>query len=254
MKYSSCFFDLYGTLLDIRTDQSMPSLWHAAADWYASFHAVYAPQELQAEYLRLVRAEEDAVTRAFAKRGILIRYPEPEIGNVFSALFRSRGISAKEDLVRDTAQFFRVRSRIRLRPYAGAADLLISLKQAGKRVYLLSNAQRLFTENELKETGLYGLFDDIFISSDAGVKKPDPLFFSYALEKTGSDPADCLMVGNDLECDIEGALSAGMKGYYIHSVLSPGKDRAKTVPEGCIFQDGMDLKLVRKRIIKDDRK
>ncbi|MBR5774174.1 MAG: phosphoribosylformylglycinamidine synthase subunit PurQ, partial [Clostridia bacterium] len=44
-------------------------------------------------------------------------------------------------------------------------------RRVGK-VYLLSNAQSCFTINELKECGLYDLFDGIIISSDVGRKKP----------------------------------------------------------------------------------
>ena len=46
-------------------------------------------------------------------------------------------------------------------------------------------------------------------------------FFGAALEASGQDPADCLMIGNDPVCDVEGAIRAGMDAFYIHSNLSP---------------------------------
>ena len=68
------------------------------------------------------------------------------------------------------------------------------------------------------------------------------------LQSTGYHPSECLMIGNDLSCDILGAQYAGMPGYYILSNLSPSEDRGKAVPSGCMYQKGMNLKLVQKRI------
>ena len=33
--YENYFFDLYGTLVDIRTDENKPLLWHSMADLYS---------------------------------------------------------------------------------------------------------------------------------------------------------------------------------------------------------------------------
>ena len=194
-----------------------------------------------------MEAETESVRKRYAEQGIHVRYPEPEIGNVFSCLFEDKEIHAGKELIRDTAQLYRQTSRRYFRLYAGAAELLESLRQAGIRVCLLSNAQRLFTEEELRESGIYDLFEEIFISSDYGVKKPDPVFFET---KIGMDPSRCLMVGNDIECDMEGAVATGMSGYYIYSKLSPDSDRKRSIPAGCISQKGMNLKLVQRYILR----
>ena len=47
----------------------------------------------------------------------------------------------------------------------GVTDLLEALKKKGKKIYLLSNAQRIFTEYEMHTLGIAKYFDDIFISS-----------------------------------------------------------------------------------------
>lgn len=250
MKYQACFFDLYGTLMDIRTEESKPFLWEIMSDWYSSHGARYTPDELREAYLTQVEAETESVRKRYAEQGIHVKYPEPEIGNVFSCLFEDKEIHAGKELIRDTAQLYRQTSRRYFRLYAGAAELLESLRQAGIRVCLLSNAQRLFTEEELRESGIYDLFEEIFISSDYGVKKPDPVFFETAVRKIGMDPSRCLMVGNDIECDMEGAVATGMSGYYIYSKLSPDSDRKRSIPAGCISQKGMNLKLVQRYILR----
>ena len=41
------FFDLYGTLVDIRTDERKPSLWRGAADFLSLCGAAYTSAELK---------------------------------------------------------------------------------------------------------------------------------------------------------------------------------------------------------------
>ena len=48
MRYRDCIFDLYGTLVDIHTDEERPQLWEDLAAWYQEHGAPYAPEELQA--------------------------------------------------------------------------------------------------------------------------------------------------------------------------------------------------------------
>lgn len=57
-------------------------------------------------------------------------------------------------------------------------------------------------------------FSATHYAADVGVSKPDPLFFSLALERFGLDPGTTLVVGDRLDNDYEPARAAGM-----HAVL-----------------------------------
>ena len=81
------------------------------------------------------------------------------------------------------AASFRAMSLKYIKLYDGALDLLRSLKEAGGKVYLLSNAQSSFTKPELKLLGIYDEFDGIVISSDEGCKKPDVKFYQTILKR-----------------------------------------------------------------------
>ena len=70
-------------------------------------------------------------------------------------------------------------------------------------------------------TGIKSYFDEIFISSDFGVKKPQKEFFQVLMERCGINPAESIMIGNDETCDIQGAQTVGMDTLYIHSNISP---------------------------------
>ena len=236
----ACIFDLYGTLVDIHTDENQPSLWRRMAGFAASKGARYEAEELRRAYLRLAAAEEARLTRR--DRGIPGACPEIDLGRLFAALYAEKGVEAGDALISETAWAFRRASTTHLRLYAGARELLTALRASGRRVYLLSNAQSLFTRPELEALGLCGAFDRIYISSEAGCKKPDSRFFRLLLEREELEAADCLMIGNDPRCDGEGARAVGMGAYVIRSALSP-RDAAG------YDQQGMDLKRLRRLIL-----
>ena len=130
----------------------------------------------------------------------------------------------------EISRVFRALSLRRLGLFPGAAEVLGALRAAGKKVILLTNAQSGFTRPELHLLGLDTAFDAIFISGDAGVKKPSPAFFGL-LWQTGLRPEDSVMVGNDGRCDCRGAAEAGMDSFYIHTEQSPEDE--PVLPKNC---------------------
>lgn len=230
--YDAYIFDLYGTLVDIHTEENQPSLWKRMAGFYASCGARYTPEELHGSYLAYVREAEETLARQ-DRDG---RWIEIELADVFARLYTAKGVSSDPARIRETARRFRQASTTHLRLYAGAKELLTTLRREGSGVYLLSNAQRLFTAPELEALGIADCFDGICISSDEGCKKPDPRFFRRLLDRYGLSGGRCLMIGNDPVCDAEGARSVGMDCWCIRSALSPRELTAG------YDQQGMDLR------------
>ena len=222
-------FDLYGTLIDIRTDESMPSLWRRMALLLSLQGALYVPEELRKAYHAALGAEIDRL--AAAHPSLPREHIEPDILPVFDTLYAQKGVTATAERLKDTAVFFRTLSLRHLRLYPDAAVVLRTLRVRGKGVYLLSNAQAAFTMPELVKLGLASLFDGIVLSSDAGVKKPDQAIFEHILSKYGLRPETCLMIGNDAAADMQGAATVGMAGRYIHTKQSPGRE--VPLPRGC---------------------
>ena len=64
--YNNYIFDLYGTLIDINTDEWNDDLWKKIAILYAYKGAHYTYDELNEEYDRLVQAEKKAVLKRFS--------------------------------------------------------------------------------------------------------------------------------------------------------------------------------------------
>lgn len=196
-------FDLYGTLVDIKTDETSLKFRKKITKYFARLNVSVG---FFAEYQRLCAEQCKG------------RYAEADLLSVF------RGICGDENAALRAARFFRKSSRSRLKLYKGARSLLKRLRSQGARLYLLSNAQACFTLPELEKLKLTEYFNGIELSSEFGEKKPSPAFFGHAIKKYSLDPAKTVYVGNDFNSDILGAKAAGLSAAYIKSNLSPEAD------------------------------
>lgn len=138
------------------------------------------------------------------------------------------------EIVRGAGMLLRVSSTDQAELYPGAHQLLDTLRSAGKKVCLLSNAQRLFTWPEMTMLELCGRFDRIFLSSDWGVKKPSPDYFNLVLQECGCPPDQVMMVGNSIPDDIEPARALGMRTCFLNT------DGLNETPECDLVCEGAD--------------
>ncbi len=227
MRYQNYVFDLYGTLVDIHTDEEQQMLWEKMAMFYGYQGAFYTPAELHDAFYDMVHDLEDMQKSEMLKTGEYAHeaFPEIQIEDVFLGLFQKKNVERDMDFAILTGQFFRALSTEYIRLYEGVPQMLSALKNTGAGVYLLSNAQRAFTQYELKGLDIFKYFDGILISSDYGTKKPDIRFFETLFRRYSLKPEECLMIGNDRNTDIAGAKEAGMHTLYIRSNLSPASDQ-----------------------------
>lgn len=214
--YQNCIFDLYGTLIDIRTDESGDKFWNDVVNIYKSHGASYTAEEIEHHYHRIARSETHLEHIVHP----LYSHIEIDLERVFKRLYFRKGVHATKAVIDDTAVRFRKASTKLLKLYDGVIDLLKSLKEAGKSVYLLSNAQRCFTYPELCELGLVDYFDGIFISSDLSCCKPSKIFFDKLFKTYNLKKSESIMIGNDCISDMQGAHNAGVDGLYIHQEIS----------------------------------
>tara|TARA_R110002167_G_scaffold206540_2_gene410531 strand:+ start:136 stop:804 length:669 start_codon:yes stop_codon:yes gene_type:complete len=80
---------------------------------------------------------------------------------------------------------------------------------------ILTNGHRPQAHKKLANLGLDAHFTHIVTPEDCGTRKPDPKFFQHALDLLGLAAQDCVMIGDNLEADIEPALALGLKVFHV---------------------------------------
>ena len=91
------------------------------------------------------------------------------------------------------------------------------------KLYLVTNAVASVQRSRLERSVLANLITDAFISEDAGASKPDKAYFDYALSRIpGASTEHCLVIGDSLATDIQGANNAGLPCCWFNP---KGKER-----------------------------
>lgn len=95
----------------------------------------------------------------------------------------------------------------------GAIELLEYLRPK-YRMFILSNGFKELQSRKMHAAGIDKYFDELILSEDIGVNKPNRELYDYALQKTGSILEESLMIGDMFETDIAGAANIGMEQIY----------------------------------------
>ena len=219
MRFTDLIFDLYGTLVDIHTEEDA-KVWEKTALYFGFYGAHYTGEELKAAFQAELRSREAKAGQSYEC------FPDIPFEQVMASLFRAKGAEENADTLGvNAAQLFRISSLDYVNLYPGVLEALEALRQRGCRLWLLSNAQRIFTEYELRHLGLGEQLDGIYISSDYRCRKPDVRFYNALIDERKLDRDKCLMIGNDLHTDIAGAKAAGLATLYMHTNLTPPDQR-----------------------------
>jgi len=225
-------FDIYGTLIHIKTDEQDLETYRCLSKWL-SYHGISVqPAELKELYLR-------TVNKMLQETGE--KYPEVDLTNVFRRMFIARASESQLDksLLEMAVTTFRSCSRRHIDVYPNVKETLEKLKRKNYKLGIVSNAQKVFTMPELRMFNLEKYFEKIVISSDFGFKKPDPRLFKIALDALKVKPSESVFVGNDA-VDVEGAQKVGMKAIF----LETGYGRKECKPDFIVADVNQILEIV----------
>ncbi|PBQ32635.1 noncanonical pyrimidine nucleotidase, YjjG family [Sphingobacteriaceae bacterium] len=96
----------------------------------------------------------------------------------------------------------------------GCVETLEYLRQNYK-LHIITNGFKEVFGIKMNACGIRNYFDQIIISEEHALVKPDEKIFRLAEHFAGAKKDDCVMIGDSLESDIEGALNAGWEAIYL---------------------------------------
>ncbi len=208
-------FDLYGTLIDIITDENDPWVYSTLSR-YLSYHDIkIAPKELKRTYFEDIQSQLKQSKES---------YPEVDVYKSFSNMMQGYGNKEySRPAIVDTAVLFRSLTMRRFEAFQGVYDVLASLLKKYE-LAIISDAQWVFTEPEMAMLGLTPFFKFRMLSSRFGFKKPDIRLFDMAMKKLMIDPEESVYIGDNPQKDLVGAKKAGMTFILFRSEFKPYND------------------------------
>jgi putative hydrolase of the HAD superfamily len=199
-------FDCYNTLIDIRTDEDSIETYKPVCSWLIYQGVKIDADELMSEYKSIVKEELESRWE---------KYPDIKVELVFSKICKQHALWDIDEVVvgAETARAFRAASLRRFGVFHQSLRLLEELK--GTPMGIVSNAQKVFSELELRYLDLTKHFQFIIFSSEFGHKKPDPRIFLEGANRLGEKPEEILCIGDNMEHDIAPSAKLGMKAMHI---------------------------------------
>ncbi len=98
-----------------------------------------------------------------------------------------------------------------------ALPMLQTLKKQGYAIGLITNGNHALQYSKLNMIGIREVFDEIIVSGDVMVDKPDREIFLLMSEKLSLKPSQMVYVGDNPRNDIAGARNAGYHTVWMRS-------------------------------------
>ncbi len=117
---------------------------------------------------------------------------------------------------------------------ADALETMRNLQKLNIRMGLISNASDHQDVEELvQKFNLNPFLDFVLTSAACGFRKPHPHIFKLALNHWNFSPSQCVMIGDRLDADVQGAQQAGIKGIWLTRRTHQKQD-SSTQPDGIL--------------------
>ena len=198
------FFDLDHTLWDFQKNSSLTfdfllKKYRLDID-LKDFLKIYIP--INFSYWKLYRDEK--ITKEF------LRY------NRLKSAFDKLGIKVEDEIINKMSEDYVLSLPDNNFLIKDAIFILDYLKDRYK-LHVITNGFTEVQNKKIINSKIKKYFHSIIDSESVGVKKPNIKIFNNALKISDSNPANCMMVGDNLEADIIGAINAGFRAIHFNN-------------------------------------
>jgi putative hydrolase of the HAD superfamily len=197
------FFDLDHTLWDFEKNSALTFdkifKTHQVEVDLDAFLEVYEPINLK--YWKLFRDEEIDKTR--------LRYGR------LKDTFDEISFKADDDLIAKLSIDYIAHLSSFNHLFDGTIELLNYL-QPKYQLHIITNGFEEAQHKKMASSNIHHYFKTVTNAEAAGVKKPNPIIFDYALKLANAKSNESLMIGDNYEADIEGALNVGYDAIFFN--------------------------------------
>lgn len=134
----------------------------------------------------------------------------------FQCMNKDLAIAISEDYIK--------RSPYKKQLFDGAIRVLDYLIHKGYHLHIITNGFNEVQFIKLTESGLLPYFKTVTTSEQAGQNKPHQSIFVHALNRAGAQKTESIMIGDNYEADIEGAVLSGIDAIW----FNPAKEQIQT--------------------------
>ena len=110
-------------------------------------------------------------------------------------------------------------------PFPDTVPALRAAKEAGLRLWIISNTDRAIIEHSLRHLEVE--FDGVTVAEDARAYKPSDAPFEHALREIGASPDEILHVAFGFKYDLAAAQRHGLRTAWVNRTgePAPGPER-----------------------------
>lgn len=201
MKYEIIIFDADETLFDFKKSEK-----YAFENAMLEFNIAYD----ESYHLKIYKNINDAIWKDFENGLITQEKLKVE---------RFKRLSDKLNIKFDAVEFAKSYMKHLANAsflYEDSTSLVEDLYKEYKLI-IITNGLKDVQNNRIRKSTIGKYFEDIIISEEVGVSKPNPKIFEVALENIGHiDKSKILMVGDSLTSDVKGGINFGVDTCWIN--------------------------------------
>ena len=97
-------------------------------------------------------------------------------------------------------------------------EILNYLTEKKYSIHLITNGFEKTQWSKLKNSNMEHFFEHVITSEGSNSMKPEKEIFEYALKKADASVHESIMIGDNLDADIRGAMSAGLDTVFVNHI------------------------------------
>ncbi len=103
-----------------------------------------------------------------------------------------------------------------IRPFYDVIPVFIDLKRMEIKICILTDGSAVKQYEKILRLRIHDFLDDVIISEEVGIKKPNPKLFELPLQRLKLQPQETIYIGDNYERDIVPCMKLGMRTALIH--------------------------------------